>query len=370
MEDYGKIDVVFGLQFGDEGKGKIVDYLCSTGAYDVCARVNGSDNAGHSVIIDGDRLVFQQVPIGALHGMACIIARGCIVDLAKLNDEIARVHQFIDKHGLPEGWVLFLDERCHVKTQEHRDRDAAEERGRGKPIGTTLSGNGPAHADKYGRKNLRVCDTNIYEYTNIINSSVICDTSHPPLDIKRKILVEGAHGIMLDIDHGTYPFVSSSGCTPAAACHSLGMSPKKLDRLIGVMKPYLTRVGAGAFPSEMHADSANFWREKGKEYGSVTGRPRRMGWLDLQALRYAVRISGATEIALTKVDLLDPSVLVVSEYDREWDPKDVPARDDSLVMCAMKSLDVRKLVGEIEETTGLRISIISNGSGRDQIEIP
>lgn len=297
-----KIDIVLGAQFGDEGKGRIVGYMCASGKYDICARFNGSDNAGHTVIIDSDKkIAFRQVPVGSAYGMACIIGRGCIVDLNNLNDEIKEIEK------ISGGWVLYLDNRCHVKTQGHRRRDAEEEKSRSESIGTTLSGNGPAHADKYARRNIRVCDIDINEYPNIRRRAILADTSLFLASSKcEHVLVEGAHGIMLDIDHGTYPFVTSSGCTAGAACHSLGIPPHRIGKVIGVIKPYITRVGAGAFPTEILDDElSSKIREIGREYGTNTGRPRRIGWLDLQALTYAVRVGGITEIALTKVDILN-----------------------------------------------------------------
>lgn len=299
------VDVVVGAQYGDEGKGRIVDYLCLSERYDACVRVNGSDNAGHSVVLDsGQKIAFNQIPIGAIHGMKCLIARGCVVDLRKLDEEIGKVMGIIGGNGDNGNWVLYLDGRCHVKTQLHRERDNAEEAIRINPLGTTLSGNGPAYSDKYARKSFRVCDVCLDEYRNIQRRCVVADTSMIVTQFDN-VLIEGAHGIMLDIDHGTYPFCTSSGCTAASACHSLGISPHKVGRSIGVIKPYLTRIGAGAFPTEISDEEVSSEiREKGHEYGTVTGRPRRIGWLDLPALAYAARVGGLSELALCKVDML------------------------------------------------------------------
>lgn len=308
------LDIVLGAQYGDEGKGRIVDYLCSTGKYDVCARVNGSDNAGHTATLAGEKFAFNQIPIGAFHGMRCVIARGCIVDLEMLELEIERVEEAVRINGL-KPWDLWVDERCHIKTRVHRVRDLEEEENRVFPIGTTLSGNGPAHADKYARHNVRFCDVDFSMYHNIMRKAKPVDTSMMKFN---RCLVEGAHGIMLDIDHGTYPFVTSSACTAAAACHSLGVSPELIDRVIGVIKPYITRVGAGAFPTEIEgAFTLGMIRGRGKEYGTNTKRARRIAWLDLSALDYARRVAGLTEIAICKTDIpryIENSIWVATGY--------------------------------------------------------
>ena len=373
MRTMNKVDMVLGAQFGDEGKGRIVDFLCSTGKYTACARVNGSDNAGHTVILEsGDRIAFNQLPIGVIHGMDGVIARGCVVDLDKLDAEIADLDEFTMKNSISNNWALLLDSRCHVKTQDHRIRDAAEEEIRRNPIGTTLSGNGPAHADKYARKNERVCDQDLSPYRNIQRHAVVTDTSHWINSHLGDVLVEGAHGVMLDIDHGTYPFVSSSGCTAAYACHSLGISPSRIRRVIGVTKPYVTRVGAGAFPTKMDQSTQDWFREVGKEYGTVTQRPRRIGWLDLPALVYAIRVAGITEIALTKVDVLDNfegSLQVGIGYAMPPDSASIdtiPARDEMYAKTevayfpiAWSPLSIATLVRIMEDKLSVPITLLS-----------
>lgn len=360
------LDVVIGAQYGDEGKGRITDHLCSTGKYDIAARVNGSDNAGHTVFLNGDKFAFNQIPIGAFYGMACVIARGCMVDLGSLDEEIRRVEQAIRTYNRPDNWFLYIDERCHVKTDEHHTRDAVEEQEREDPIGTTLSGNGPAYSDKYARSNQRICDVDMPPYPNVFRKAIICDTS--TLDYHR-CLIEGAHGIMLDIDHGTYPFVTSSACTAAAAYHSLGILPKKRGRIIGVAKPYLTRVGAGAYPTEILGEvTKSMIRERGHEYGTNTKRPRRIGWLDLPALAYVVRISGITEIALCKTDVLSclEDVAVCVGYEGIGFGS-IPARDEEYAdvtpiydYIKWNSIGIMKLIDLIEERVGVPVKIVTN----------
>jgi adenylosuccinate synthase len=366
------VDIVLGTQFGDEGKGKIVDFLCSSGEYDLCVRVNGSDNAGHTSVSDeGVKIAFRQVPVGAAHGIWCAIARGCIVNLPALEEELKVLSpRFPDL-------LLFLDSRCHLKTEEHISRDREEESTRERPIGTTLSGNGPAYADKYARKNLRVCDVDLSSYRYIKKHVIPCDVStliscHK---IQKKVLVEGAHGILLDIDHGTYPFVTSSACTSGAACHSLGIGPHQVGRVIGVVKPYSTRVGAGAMPAEiLDTYESSFIREIGHEYGTNTGRARRIGWLDLPELAYSVRVGGITEIALTKVDLLQDiiqrlgGIKVCSLYQKEG--MFIPARDEEGALCEPKYEVVSgiealsTIISLIEEASGVPVAIVSHGHRR------
>ena len=344
------LDIVLGAQYGDEGKGRIVDHLCSTGKYDVCARVNGSDNAGHTAMLAGEKFAFNQIPIGAFHGIRCVVARGCIVDLEALNEEIGRVEAAVRMNNL-KPWNLYIDERCHIKTQDHRMRDGEEEKKRIHPIGTTLSGNGPAYADKYARYNVRLCDIDLSLYPNIMRKVELVSTHRMNLD---RCLVEGAHGVMLDIDHGTYPFVTSSACTAAAACHSLGVSPKLVDRVIGVIKPYITRVGAGAFPTEIEGTiTQQLIRERGQEYGTNTKRARRVAWLDLSALEYAKNVAGITEIAICKTDIpryIEESILVAVGYQGVIFGR-IPAQDGEY--SALEPMYERIEWGEDHAATGL-----------------
>jgi adenylosuccinate synthase len=365
--------MVIGAQFGDEGKGKIVDSLCKTGKYSICVRVNGSDNAGHSVVLEnGEKIAFNQIPIGAIHGMECVISRGCVIDLKALEEEIGRINDFSQKK---DGWELFIDSRCHVKTTEHRERDRIEESSRAAPIGTTLSGNGPAYSDKYARKNQRICDVDLTIYPRIRSDVTISDTSMllSSRYLSGRILVEGAHGMMLDIDHGTYPFCTSSGCTPAAACHSMGVSPSKIGRVIGVVKPYITRVGTGAFPTEIFGPKAEYIRGKGHEYGTVTKRPRRIAWLDISALAYVIRVAGITELALCKADMiefLDPLKICIGYKGQSF--SSVPPRDEDYsevepLYNTYKGDTLPEMMSLMKRMLGIPITIISKSPRREAI---
>ena len=369
---YGsRVDVVLGAQYGDEGKGRIVEYLLSTGNYDVCARVNGSDNAGHTAMIAGEKFAFNQIPIGAFHGVRSVIARGCIVDLEALTEEIERVKMVIRQNNL-KPLDLWVDDRCHIKTAEHRARDVEEEQKRGEgKIGTTLSGNGPAHADKHARRNLRLCDIEPESYPTVFRNITVASTERMRF---HNCLIEGAHGVMLDIDHGTYPFVTSSACTAAYACHSLGISPKLVDRIIGVIKPYTTRVGAGAFPTEIEGTvTQNLIRERGHEYGTNTKRARRIGWLDLTELEYVKHVAGLTEIAICKTDIpqyVEESILVATGY-QDLMFGSLPARDEEHANLKPIYETIRwgsthaqtglvELIRMIKICTGLPVSIVTD----------
>lgn len=378
-----KIDIVVGSQWGDEGKGKIVDLLCPR--YDGTARFNGSDNAGHTTQGSGRRLAFNQAPIGSVYGLASFLTDGVIVDLKKLIEEMDALKK------ISLGVRLMISSRAHIKTEEHRSRDASEEKSRGKGlIGTTLSGNGPAYADKAARKNLRAGDLAYDPPTHQMIGAMqdrgieIGDTSYQINKMLRgglDLVFEGAHGIMLDIDHGTYPFVSSSGCTAGAACQSAGISPQSVGRVIGVTKVYTTRIGTGPMPTEIEDQKlSNLIREKGHEYGTVTKRPRRVGWFDMVALKHAIRVGGITEIALTRADILSglPIMICMSyETDDEGWIDQVPSSsaeyarakpkmkgiDSWSMKIGAKSLPVNliKFAELIEVETGIPVTMISTG---------
>ena len=363
------MDIVLGAQFGDEGKGRIINHLCNSGEYEICARFNGSDNAGHTAVLEsGETFAFRQIPVGAAYGMKCIIGRGCMLDLDNLESEIIAIEK------LRGDWTLYVDSRCHIKVPEHRSRDLQEEEDRSEPIGTTHSGNGPAYSDKYARKTKRLCDIDITKYPNVLRRVAPVDTSLL-LSGDYPVLVEGAHGIMLDIDHGTYPFVTSSGCTAGAACHSLGVSPNKVNRVIGVIKPYITRVGAGAMPTEIQdLEMASRIRETGHEYGTNTKRPRRIGWLDLQALAYAVRVGGITELVLAKIDIintlgLDQGLMVCTGY-KDIAHGYIPPRDASAMGVSPIYIEVDSivLIDLIEMVTKVPVTMISSGTDEGSVK--
>ena len=334
-----KAIAVVGAQWGDEGKGKVVDYLA--GSFDYSARYGGGHNAGHTVIIDGRRFVLQLIPCGILRpGKKAMIGAGVVVDPAALVAEVDN----IQKAGVEVDGRLFLSNRAHLIFPFHRELEKSAEAARGPHrIGTTSRGIGPAYEDKMARSGLRVSDLMDMErfarklervieekdalsracYGQGIDSAAIVDTYRElgarirgfvadtsalvngALDEGKSILFEGAQGTMLDIDHGTYPYVTSSSATAGGACTGLGVSPTRVTGVIGVTKAYTTRVGGGPFPTEMPDLDAQAVRDRGKEYGAVTGRPRRCGWLDLVMLGYAVQVNGINSLVVTKLDVFD-----------------------------------------------------------------
>lgn len=331
--------VVVGAQWGDEGKGKVVDYL--SGSFDYIARVAGGHNAGHTVIIGKDKYVLQLIPCGILRPKQhAIIGNGCVVDPAALVNEI----EMLAKAGIDVKGRLHVSNRAHLIFPYHRELDKAAETALGEnKIGTTSRGIGPAYEDKMARRGLRMADlltpdlfrekaarvvaeknriargaysadvdfTHEVEDTLRLGEKIkgfICDTAvltNRALDEGKSVLFEGAQGTMLDIDHGTYPFVTSSSATSGGASTGGGVPPTKIRNVLGISKAYTTRVGGGPFPTEMPDLEAKEVRERGKEFGAVTGRPRRCGWLDLAELQYAKMINGIDSLVITKLDVFD-----------------------------------------------------------------
>jgi adenylosuccinate synthase len=331
--------VVVGAQWGDEGKGKVVDYLA--GSFDYITRVAGGHNAGHTVIIGKDKYVLQLIPCGILRPKQhAVIGMGVVVDPAALVNEI----ETLTKAGIVVNGRLHLSNRAHLIFPYHRELEKAAENARGaNKIGTTSRGIGPAYEDKMARRGLRVCDllepalfrekaervvaeknrlakgaygadmdfSHEVEETLRLGEKVrpfICDTAelvNRALDEGQSVLFEGAQGTMLDIDHGTYPYVTSSSATAGGATMGAGVPPTKIKHVLGISKAYTTRVGCGPFPTEMPDLDAKEVRERGKEFGAVTGRPRRCGWLDLALLRYAKMINGIDSLVVTKLDVFD-----------------------------------------------------------------
>ena len=327
---------VLGAQWGDEGKGKIVDLL--TPNFSLVARYQGGHNAGHTVYVNGKKFVLHLIPSGILHeGVLNVIGNGVVVDPQALFaeiDELARL-------GIEVGDRLLISDKAHLILPYHRELDVLSEARRGeRKIGTTSRGIGPAYEDKIGRRGIRVCDLvdtqaladevreNVSARNQIIKDSTLDwkpvynqllafgermkrwtgDVSLALDQATRagqRILIEGAQGAMLDIDHGTYPFVTSSNATIGGACTGLGLPPKAIHGVLGVAKAYTTRVGEGPLPTELTGEMGHRLRESGQEYGASTGRPRRCGWYDAVAVRYAVRINGIDAVALTKLDVLD-----------------------------------------------------------------
>ena len=333
-----KIDVVLGLQWGDEGKGKVVDVL--TPDYKIIARFQGGPNAGHSLVFDGDGFVLHTVPSGIFReGTVNVIGNGVVIDPVILMDEI---HAIEEKAGVITG-KLVISKRAHLILPTHRMLDAASEAAKGKSkIGSTLKGIGPTYMDKTGRNGLRIGDILSPEFKNkyealkqkhfgllsqydfkfditdyekqwmkaveemkrfaFIDSEVYVNKA---LDEGTPILAEGAQGSLLDIDFGTYPFVTSSNTMSAGVCTGLGVAPTRVGKVYGIFKAYCTRVGSGPFPTELFDEDGETLRRIGHEYGATTGRPRRCGWLDLVALKFAVMMSGVSDLIMMKSDVLD-----------------------------------------------------------------
>ncbi len=322
--------VIVGMQWGDEGKGKIVDLLCP--AFDGVVRYQGGNNAGHTVKFEDRHYALHLVPSGILHeGMTCVLGNGMVIHAGALFEELDGL---IEMGIEPEG-RLFISDRAQVLLPVHMQRDETLEAARGDDkIGTTARGIGPAYQTKVSREGVRFCDLWSEDLDRRIGAltralerpedaqvmaelcrewrdrlePLVTDTTyllHDWLDEGRSILFEGAQGALLDIDHGTYPFVTSSSSTSGGACTGSGVPPAMIDGVIGVLKAYTSRVGEGPFPTELLGELGDFIRGRGTEFGTTTGRPRRCGWLDLVAAGYARRVNGISSIALTKMDVLD-----------------------------------------------------------------
>lgn len=343
--------VVVGAQWGDEGKGKIVDLLSSN--FDIVARYQGGANAGHTVIIHDKKYILHLIPSGILHpDVECVIGNGVVIDPVALMEEI----RLLESEGIKVSGRLRISQKAHLIMPYHKLLDTASEEKEGSnKIGTTGRGIGPAYVDKINRKGIRIVDLldrqtfeqklrrNIEEKNELLKKIY----GKLPLDVEsiikeyldfdqiidpyikdvsvylnnaieqgKSILLEGAQGTLLDIDHGTYPFVTSSNPVSGGACIGVGIGPSKISEVLGVIKAYTTRVGAGPFPTELSDADGEFLRQEGQEYGATTGRPRRCGWFDAVVARYAVRINGIDSLAITKLDVLDKfeSIKVCTGY--------------------------------------------------------
>ncbi len=331
------VTVVVGAQWGDEGKGKIVDVLSENA--DIVARYQGGANAGHTIVVGNQQYILHLIPAGILHAKPiCVIGNGVVVDPVALLEEIA----MLQEHGIPIEGRLYISHKAHVIMPYHKALDAANEQRQS--IGTTGRGIGPAYADKINRTGIRIVDLldphhleqklrkNIAEKTALLqqyygitpNFDVetmvqeylafdkkidpyvgdITGLLHQAITDGKNILLEGAQGALLDVDHGTYPYVTSSNPTSGGACTGVGIPPTAITEIIGIVKAYTTRVGNGPFPTEQTGAVGDRLRQQGQEFGATTGRPRRCGWLDLVALRYSTMVNGFTSIALTKLDVL------------------------------------------------------------------
>lgn len=341
-----KIDILLGLQWGDEGKGKVVDAL--TPKYDIVARFQGGPNAGHTIKFEGKKFVLHNIPSGVLTpGCINVIGNGVIIEPHILKGEIEGLHEA----GFDLKNTLKISNRAHLILPTHRALDAANEKALGTmKIGSTLKGIGPTYTDKTARKGLRIGDISSSEFKNryeklkathlqqiaslqfdmngfqldgisfneyeklwfegieYLKQYEFIDSEYylnEALDNDKKILAEGAQGSMLDVDFGSYPFVTSSSVIAAGVCSGLGIAPNRIGKVFGIFKAYCTRVGTGPFPTELFDATGDTLRENGGEFGATTGRPRRCGWLDLPALKYAVMLSGVTDLMMMKSDVMD-----------------------------------------------------------------
>lgn len=416
--------VVVGAQWGDEGKGKIVDVLADKA--DVVARYQGGANAGHTVHVGGEEFILHQIPSGILHpGKRCLLGNGVVLDIEQFFEEL----DGLIARGIDAEERVGVSGRAHLLLDYHKRLDEASEIARGEGrIGTTRKGIGPAYEDKVARAGVRVGDLRDAERAHALvrqaaeraNERLNAAGAQPldpvriaddvlarrerilplitdvGLEIERalgngkKILLEGAQGALLDIDHGTYPFVTSSNTTAAGAATGTGIGPTAIDAVLGVVKAYTTRVGSGPLPSELNDDVGQRLRDVGGEYGATTGRPRRCGWFDAVVVRYAARVNGLTGLALTKLDVLDEfdEICIATGYEIDGQAVDEFPDDLSLLEDAKpiyetlpgwkaSTADARS-VGElpqaardymkrIEELTGVPIWNVSVGTRREQI---
>ena len=333
------VDLLLGLQWGDEGKGKIVDVL--TQKYDIIARFQGGPNAGHTLIFDGNKHVLHTIPSGIFHKTALnVVGNGVVIDPVIFKKELEN----LDQHNIDYTSKLLISRKAHLILPTHRLLDAASETSKGKAkIGSTLKGIGPTYMDKTGRNGMRVGDLELdnwkdkyraltQKHINMLNYFDV-DIQYDLVELEaefskgidklktlqfidseeflnsaikegKSILAEGAQGSLLDIDFGTYPFVTSSNTTAAGACTGLGIAPNKIADVFGIFKAYTTRVGSGPFPTELFDNDGETMARVGHEFGATTGRPRRCGWLDLVALKYAVQVNGVTQLMMMKGDVL------------------------------------------------------------------
>jgi len=417
--------VVIGAQWGDEGKGKVVDIY--TEYADNVVRYQGGNNAGHTLVVGDEKIVLHLIPSGILHqGKRCIIGNGVVLDPEVFIREITNLKA---KGKMPDDSVLCLSEALHVIMPYHKRVDIAREARSGdKKIGTTGRGIGPAYEDKIGRRGIRLCDLldrdifarklrealeeknfllekflgdkpftfeEIYDeycgYAEILRKYV-ADTSlmlHREVKAGRNILFEGAQGTLLDVDHGTYPFVTSSSTCAGGACTGTGVSPLAINEIIGISKAYVTRVGSGPFPTELLDADGEKMRQAGNEFGSTTGRPRRCGWFDAIVLRYAVRVNGLTGVAVTKLDVLDDfdTIKICTGYRYNGTILDeIPATLDVFAACepvyeempgwktpisGVRTFEglpenARKYIRRLEEVMECPIVMVSVGPRRDE----
>ncbi len=414
---------VVGTQWGDEGKGKIVDLL--TPSFSLVARYQGGHNAGHTVFIKEKKFVLHLIPSGILHeDVRCVVGNGVVIDPIALFNEIDE----LENKGISTSGRLFVSDRAHLILPYHRDIEASAEMVRGRrKIGTTSRGIGPSYEDKSGRRGLRIIDLvegandgligdivreNVERRNRIVDgqsmdwqkvlgdllhfksrvSPLTCNVSKLLADASsqgKAILFEGAQGAMLDVDHGTYPFVSSSNGTLGGVCTGLGVPPRMIHGVLGITKAYTTRVGEGPFPTEETGSFGESLREKGEEFGASTGRPRRCGWFDSVVVRHAARVNGLDGLALTKLDVLDgmSEIKLCTGYDYKGELlSEFPANAETLRHCSPKYKSIKGWAGStrgvtvfdrlpkeaktfiaaIEDAVDVPVAIVSTGAERDE----
>lgn len=425
FSDATRCVVIVGAQWGDEGKGKITDVLAEQAT--LVARWQGGANAGHTVLVDGEEFILHLIPSGALYpDVRCVLGNGVVVDPWTLREEI----QMLTARGIDVEGRLGVSRRAHLVLPYHKLVDGAREASRGEAkIGTTKRGIGPAYRDKASRTGLRVCDLEdlaycravLIEETSAANAllehygvperadaeGILAsleeisggllamgvdsgDEIRAELAAGGRILLEGAQGSLLDVDHGTYPYVTSSNTTAGAACAGLGIAPRLVDEIVGVAKAYTTRVGNGPMPTELRGEEAERLRNLGAEFGATTGRPRRPGWFDGVVVGHAVRVNGLTSLAVTKLDVLDsfPSLQLALRYEVDGEESEhfperaataERARPVYETLAGWESetggarawdelpANARDYLRRIEEVAGTPLRLISVGSSRDQI---
>jgi adenylosuccinate synthase len=413
----GNVTILVGAQWGDEGKGKWIDIMADSA--DIVTRYQGGNNAGHTLYVDGQKVVLHQIPSGIFHpGKISALSTGVVVNPHQLVEEMRKVSPFVKL--TPER--LWLSARAHVISPWHIHLDGKKESESAQPIGTTKRGIGPTYAEKANRTGLRLGDYAVRarreRWYEAMKQSVqgfgthqevyredwaqfdeaaeklapfVCDAEvrvRAAIESGRKVLLEGAQGVLLDINHGTYPYVTSSETAAGGAFASLGFSPKRVDAIYGVAKAYVTRVGEGAFPTELKCETGKLIATRGKEFGATTGRPRRCGWLDAVALRYSAQISGYDGIILNKMDILtdlpEVRVCVAYEHPELGRIEDFPWDHEVLAACTpvyktfagwkeampttgrMADLpsNARKYVEGVEEILGYPISMVGTGVNR------
>lgn len=368
------VDILVGLQWGDEGKGRIVDLYARE--YDVVARFAGGDNAGHSLVVDGHTIALRLVPSGILQKQTeLFIGGGCVINPVTLTAELEQVAAY----GVDPQRVAISD-RAQAVLPSHIESDRRREAERGpNAIGTTGRGIGPAYADRASRSGMtmrRFCDEAQTPEAIRLASHLVDGAAyiHERLEHQKRILAEGAQGTMLDVVYGTYPYVTSSSTIAGGACTGLGIGPKHVGRVVGVAKAYCTRVGGGPFPSELLDDDGERLRERGREFGTVTGRPRRCGWFDAVAARYAARVNGLDAMVLTKLDVLSgfQRIGIVTQY-RDSDVVEIETfegwQDDLRDIRRIADLPAaaRTYVKAIETMVGVPVEFVSVGPEREHL---